>query len=112
MGSQRIGIRYTREEINGPIRIMNDYGYQNVSDAWIGVSMMKNFGQDYWWNNYEDKYEKVCYDFNLEPSDSINLAWRGMEYVGIRTPLRMLIENKYDIRGTDRGLNEVELLEK
>ena len=112
MGSQRIGIRYTREEINGPIRIMNDYGYQNVSDAWIGVSMMKHFGPDYWWNNYEDKYEKVCDDFNLDPSDSINLAWRGMEYVGIRTPLRMLIENKYDIRGTDRGLNAVELLEK
>ena len=31
-----------------------------------------------------------------------------MEYVGIRTPLRMLIENKYDERGTDRGLNDVE----
>ena len=35
-----------------------------------------------------------------------------MNYVGIRTPLRMLIENKYDERGTDRGLNEVELREK
>lgn len=112
MGSQRIGIRYSREEVNGPIRIMNDYGYQNVSDAWIGVQAMEYFGADFWWSNYENLYEKVCEDFNLEESDSIHVAWRGMEYVGVRTPLRMLIENKYDIRGTDRGLNEIERNEK
>ena len=112
MGSQRIGIRYSKEEVNGPIRIMNDYGYQNVSDAWIGVKSIEYFGTDFWWDNYENLYEKVCEDFNLEESDSIHVAWRGMDYVGVRTPLRMLIENKYDIRGTDRGLNAVELLEK
>lgn len=112
MGSQRIGIRYMREEVNGPIRIMNDYGYQNVSDAWIGVQAIEKFGPDYWWSNYEDQYNKVCKDFKLDPSDSIHVAWRGMEYVGIRTPLRMLIEGKYDERGTDRGLNNVELLEE
>ena len=108
MGSQRIGIRYMKEPVAGPISIMNDYGYQNVSDAWLGVAAMKYFGADYWWSNYEDKYEKVCSDFNLDPTDSIHVGWRGMEYVGIRTPLRMLIENKYDERGTDRGLNDVE----
>ena len=99
-------------ELDGPIRIMNDYGYQNVSDAWIGVKSIEYFGTDFWWDNYENLYEKVCEDFNLEESDSIHVAWRGMDYVGVRTPLRMLIENKYDIRGTDRGLNAVELLEK
>ena len=110
MGSQRIGIRYMREPVVGPISIMNDYGYQNVSDAWIGVEAIKHFGPDYWWRNYEDKYEQVCSDFNLDPADSIHVGWREseMEYVGIRTPLRMLIENKYDERGTDKGLNDVE----
>jgi len=112
MGSQRIGIRYMKEEVNGPIRIMNDYGYQNVSDAWIGVQAIEYFGTDFWWSNYENLYEKVCNDFNLDESDSIHVAWRGIEYVGVRTPLRMLIESKYDIRGTDRGLNAVELLEE
>ena len=57
---------------------------------------------------FEDKYEQVCRDFKLDPSDSIHVGWRKMEYVGIRTPLRMLIENKYDERGTDKGLNDVE----
>lgn len=111
MGSQRIGIRYMREECPGPIQIMNDYNYQCVSDCWLGVAAMKYYGVDYWWNNYEDKYEKVCEDFNLDPSDSIHIAWKGMNYVGIRTPLRMLIEEKYDKRGTDRGLNDVERAE-
>jgi hypothetical protein len=109
MGSQRIGIRYMREEVPGPIQIMNDYSYQNVSDAWIGVQAMEHFGPDFWWGNFEDMYEKVCEDFNLMPADSIHVAWSGPgEYKGIRTPLRMLIENYYDERGTDRGLNEVE----
>lgn len=109
MGSQRIGIRYSRYDKNGPIKIANDYGYQNVSDAWLGVSAMKYFGTDYWWKNYEEQYEKVCADFGLMESDSIHVAWGpDGEYYGIRTPLRMLIEGKYDIRGTDRGLNEVE----
>jgi len=112
MGSQRIGIRYTREKTIGPISIMNDYGYQNVSDAWLGVHKMRYYGPDFWWSRYEDKYEKVCKDFNLDPADSIHVAWKDTEYVGIRTPLRMLIENKYDERGTDRGLNSVELLEE
>ena len=56
MGSQRIGIRYMKEECPGPIQIMNDYNYQCVSDCWLGVAAMKYYGVDYWWNNYEDKY--------------------------------------------------------
>lgn len=113
MGSQRIGIRYSRYDKTGPIQIANDFGYQNVSDAWIGVQAMKYFGSDFWWKNYEGLYEKVCADFSLMESDSIHVAWGpDGEYYGIRTPLRMLIENKYDERGTDRGLNEIERNEK
>jgi hypothetical protein len=112
MGSQRIGIRYTREKTNGPITIMNDFSYCNVSDMWLGVAMMKKFGVDYWWNNYNSLYSKVCRDFNLEESNSIHVAWQVKDNIkvqlGIRTPLRMLIEDVFDIRGTDLGLNTIE----
>lgn len=107
MGSNRIGIRYSREKVQGPISIMNDYNYCNVSDMWIGVAMMKHYGPDYWWKNYSKEYTKVCNDFGLKECDSIHLGM-GDKYYGIRTPLRMLIEKKYDERGTDRGLNDVE----
>lgn len=111
MGSNRIGIRYSRKKVKGPISIMNDYNYCNVSDMWIGVAMMKYYGPDYWWRNYRKEYSKVCNDFGLEECHSIHLG-KGDTYYGIRTPLRMLIENKYDERGTDRGLNETERNEK
>ena len=46
MGAHRIGLRYSREPINGPIKIMNDFGYTNVADMWIGLHFMKQFGTE------------------------------------------------------------------
>lgn len=116
MGSQRIGIRYTREKTVGPISIMNDFDYCNVSDMWLGVEAMKHFGSDYWWRNYEDLYTKVCADFNLEESNSIHVGWltneNGRHQFGVRTPLRYLIEGIFDERGTDNGLNQIEKNER
>lgn len=112
MGSQRIGIRYSRERVNGPIAIMNDFNYANVSDMWIGAHMMDHFGPDFWWGNYEHLYEKVCADFGLKESDSIHVGWHWDEgeyhQFGVRTPLRMLIDGIFDERGTNKGLNAVE----
>jgi len=112
MGSNRIGIRYTRDRVNGPIAIMNDFGYVNVSDMWLGVESMRRCGSDYWWSRYSDLYSKVCSDFNLEETDSIHLGRREGKYYGIRAPLRMLIDGTFDIRGTDAGLNDVERSER
>ena len=116
LGSQRIGIRYTKERINGPISIMNDFDYCNVSDMWLGVEAIQHFGTDYWWNNYGDLYSKVCRDFNLEETDSIHVGWiiegNKRHQFGVRTPLRFLIEGVFDERGTDKGLNKVEREER
>jgi hypothetical protein len=117
MGSQRIGIRYTRERVNGPVAVMNDFNYANVSDMWIGVEAMRFFGVDYWWSNYGELYNKVCTDFGLTASDSIHVAWycpdaEPKRLLGIRTPLRFLIEGVFDARGTDLGLNEIERNER
>lgn len=117
MGSQRIGIRYTKEKTVGPISIMNDFAYCNVSDMWLGVEAMNHFGPDYWWANYGDLYSKVCKDFNLTESNSIHVGWHVEEnekprQLGIRTPLRFLIEGFFDVRGTDQGLNEIEQNER
>jgi hypothetical protein len=116
MGSQRIGIRYTREPVRGPISIMNDFQYANVSDMWLGVESIKHFGTDYWWNNYADLYSRVCVDFKLAESNSIHVGWitddNGRHQFGVRTPLRYLIEGIFDERGTDKGLNSIEKSER
>ena len=116
MGSQRIGIRYTREKTLGPISVMNDFNYANVSDMWLGVEAMRHFGVDYWWSNYEDLYTRVCADFGLAESNSIHVGWitddNGTHQFGVRTPLRYLIEGIFDERGTDLGLNAIERAER
>jgi hypothetical protein len=99
MGSQRIGVRYSKEQIDGPINIMNNFGYNNVSDMWIGCNMIDRFGSDFWWKNYNKEYTKVCKDFKLEETDSINIASHNGTFVSVRTPLRMLVDNRFDARG-------------
>lgn len=117
MGSQRIGIRYSKIRNNGPISIMNDFQYCNVSDMWIGVNMMNKFGPDFWWNTYGDVYSKVCKDFNLIEADSFHVGFIedecGVKHkLGIRTPMRFLIDGFFDQRGTDKGLNDIERMER
>ncbi len=113
LGSQRIGIRYSRNKQVGPISVMNDFRYANVSDMWLGVEFMKEFGTDHLWKRYGHLYSKVCKDFGLTELDAIHVALGPEEEeYGIRTPLRMLIDGVYDERGTNKGLNEVELNEK
>lgn len=116
LGSQRIGIRYTRAPILGPISIMNDYCYANVSDMWLGVESMKHFGPEFYWREYGLLYTKVCSDFGLEEANSIHVGWHqredGKHQMGIRSPLRMLIEGIWDERGTNAGLNEIEKNER
>lgn len=99
MGSQRIGVRYSKTQIDGPINIMNSFGYNNISDMWIGCNMIDKFGSDFWWKNYNTEYTKVCKDFSLKETDSINIATYNGIFVSIRTPLRMLIDNRFDTRG-------------
>jgi len=116
MGSQRIGIRYMKEKTVGPISIMNDFNYANVSDMWLGIESMRYFGPDFWWSNYGEFYSKVCKDFDLKESDSIHVGWLWEDddwhQFGIRTPLRFLIDGVFDERGTDKGLNEHERNER
>lgn len=95
MGVHRVGIRYTRERINGPIAIMNDFEYMNVSDMWTGIQFMDKFGTDFWWTKYEDTYNQVLEENNLDPHNSIHIAWDGEAVVGVRAELRKIMEG-YD----------------
>ena len=51
---------------------------------------MKELGPEYFWRKYEEKYFKVCKDFNLKPTKTVHLAMDGNRPVGIRSLLRAL----------------------
>jgi len=113
MGGNRIGLRYTRQRQNGFVTIMNEHGYVNRADCLIGLNRMREFGADYLWKNYSTEYTKVCKDWNLKESNAFHIAIDSdNKFVGIRTPLRYLIDNMFDEHGTDAGLNYFEKKEK
>ena len=79
--------------------------------------LIKYYGlNSYEFTHQEKKEIFVCSkvkEFDLIELDAIHIAkGKDGEGYGIRTPLRMLIDGIYDIRGTNKGLNEVELNEK
>ena len=43
LGSHRIGLRWTREKMHGPISIMNEFNMNCKSLVWIGLKYMENF---------------------------------------------------------------------
>lgn len=91
LGGNRIGLRFAREIPEGAITIMNDHNMNNQSLVWMGTMFMSEFGPEYFWNKYNDKYHRVCKDFNLEPTKIVHLARRRSgEVVGIRPLLRAL----------------------
>ena len=92
LGWNRIGLRWTKETKADSISIMNDF-YMNLrATAIIGLHFLLNVKPDYLWNTHGDKYYKVCKDFNLTQTNSIYLALKNNQPVGV-SPLIRYLEN-------------------
>lgn len=90
LGWNRIGIRYSRIHQTDSISLMNDFNMNCRSLAWMGLHFLRSLEPDYFWMRYEEAYDKVCLDFNLEPTNVIHLALQNGNAVGIRPLLRYL----------------------
>jgi hypothetical protein len=92
LGWNRIGLRWTKETNPDSITIMNDFDMNLRATAMIGLHFIRNLPPDYLWNTHGDKYYKICNDFNLTPTNSIYLALRNGQPVGV-SPLIRYLEN-------------------
>ena len=92
LGWNRIGLRWTKETKADSISIMNDFNMNNRALSIIGLYFIRNLPADYLWNTYGHIYEKVCNDFNLEKTNSIHLALRNGQPVGISPLIRYVAE--------------------
>ena len=90
LGWNRIGLRWSRETKPDAITIMNDFRMNNRAPAMIGLHFIRNFEPDYLWKTHSDNYYKVCTDFGLTPTNSIYLAMRGGQPVGVSPLIRYL----------------------
>lgn len=94
LGWNRIGLRWTRQEHADSITIMNDFNMNNRALAMIGLHFIRNLEPDYIWNKHATHYLKVCYDFNLMPTQSIYLALNKGQPVGVSPLIRYLENNE------------------
>ena len=92
LGWNRIGLRWTRQFKQDSVTIMNDFRMNNRALVMIGLHFVRNFPPDYLWKTHGTRYRRVCYDFNLMPTNSIYLALHNGQPVGV-SPLIRYLEN-------------------
>jgi len=92
LGWNRIGLRWTREKKQDSITIMNDFNMNNRALAIIGLHFVRNLPTDYLWNTYGEIYHKICKDFDLTPTNSIYIALRNNQPVGLSPLIRYVAE--------------------
>lgn len=99
LGSNRVGVRYSRLRHNGPVSIVNDYSMEINSVMSCGIHFMEKFGSDYLQNRYAEAYKIVCEKLQLKPTKAIHVAFGEDEIsgnwipMGIRPFLRYLVDN-------------------
>jgi hypothetical protein len=92
LGWNRIGLRWSRDTKPDAVTIMNDFRMNLRAPAMIGLHFIRNLPTDYLWNTYGDIYYKICEDFDLTPTNSIYLALRNNQPVGVSPLIRHLAE--------------------
>lgn len=69
----RIGIRYTRDVVDGQ-KLHDDINYNNNLSAYIGLKIIDKFPSDYIYNSYQAKQQLVCEYFGLTPGNCVMFA--------------------------------------
>lgn len=103
LGSNRVGVRYSRVREAGPVSIINDFAMEITSVMNAGIKMIDRFGADYLQNRYGEAYQLVCENLHLRPTKAIHIAFDEFENdvwlpVGIRSFLRYLVDDYDEFR--------------
>jgi hypothetical protein len=97
LGYSRIGVRYARDIMRGPITIMNDFTMITRPLCWWGMEFINHFGHDHLQNKYYEYYKELCATHELIESKSIHLAHQmengELRPVGVRPALEHLYKN-------------------
>lgn len=92
-GWNRIGLRFTKQDSEDIITVMNDYNQINSMSVVIANYFLDNLEPDHLWHLHAEKHEKVCKDFNLNTSDTIHMATDSLGNVVGIAPLIRNLEN-------------------
>lgn len=79
----RVGIRWCRQRSMDTITMFNVQNKYNEALTSCGYFIMNNLPRDYGWDTYGEKYNLLCKDNNLEPSNFFYVAKKGNTPVSI-----------------------------
>ena len=74
-GWNRIGLRWSKLDIEDCITVMNDHAQIHMYAVALGNYILENTEIDHLWNTYENIYYRICKDFNLTPTDVIHIGY-------------------------------------
>ena len=93
LGWNRIGLRWTKDQVTDSISIMNDFNMNCRMLTMVGSHVLNNVEPDYLWKTHGELNAKVCKDFNLTPSNAIHMAYAADgRFVGLSPLLRYLMK--------------------
>jgi len=83
----RIGIRFSKKELQDGLEYYTRDNYTNNLSQFIGISFMNNFSSDYISIKYKEKQTELCQRLNITPSKTVLLGlgddrWRYLNRGG------------------------------
>lgn len=69
--NHRVGVRFSRDYLNDGISMLNEVQMQNFYSMGLGIHYMNQFSCDWNWVNYQTRYQEICSEHNLSPTDTI-----------------------------------------
>jgi hypothetical protein len=76
----RVGMRLQRTDKDDGIDVFNSVEMVNRASISIALALINNYSIDYNWNTYEEIYNRVCQEMNLESTDCVMFGLGGIEY--------------------------------
>lgn len=70
----RIGLRYTKPDVQDGQTLHDVINYNNCLAAYLGTEIIRRFGADHVYQTYCQQQQEVCDYFGLEPSQSVIFA--------------------------------------
>ena len=93
LGWNRVALRHSRLAKPDSITIMNDFHMNNRALFLVANHFLRNLPKNHLWDTHGVNYYKVCNDFNLQATQSIHIAMRNNQPVGVAPLLRYLENN-------------------
>ena len=76
----RVGMRLQREDKDDGIDVFNSVEMVNRASISLALDLIENYSVDHNWNTYEQAYNEVCTEMNLEITDCVMFGLGGAEY--------------------------------